>query len=217
MAEVPQIVVSFDIGIKNLAVAVLVVPRGAAGTLDAGLPIWRILPLMDAARKTKPKQEDMSAALFVHLDSLVDELQAAGHPIVHDVLIENQPSRLNGAMKTVQTWIQAYFALRKHWMSEVERIHLVSAAQKILGHDRAASDPGVAALTRPTTGAAYAYNKNMGVALARYYIAGDAALEADFAANGAKRDDLADAAMQAVAWLRKQGSDVHRLVRLKGT
>lgn len=216
MAEVQgaEVVVSFDIGIKNLAVAVLVA-GDAAG--DAELPIWRILPLVEEGRNAKrARREDLSVALFHHLDALVEEIQAAGHPTIHNVLIENQPSRINGSMKTIQTWIQAYFALRKHWMGEVDAVHLVSAAHKTQGHERAMEDAtvaDVAAAPRATKSAAYAYNKKLAVALARYYIAGDATLATAFASN-AKRDDLADAALQAVAWLRKRGVDV---VRLKGT
>jgi hypothetical protein len=211
-----EVVVSFDIGIKNLAVAVLV----ASGE-EASVPVWRILPLVEEGRNAKrARRDDLSVALFQHLDALVEEIQAAGHPVIHHVLIENQPSRINGSMKTIQTWIQAYFALRKHWMGEVDDVHLVSAAHKTQGHDRAMEDAEVAAVAatpRATKAAGYAYNKKMAVALARYYIAGDVALAADFAANGAKRDDLADALLQAIAWLRKRGVDVGRVVRMKGT
>jgi len=157
---------------------------------------WRLLPLMPEERKTKPPQEKLIFALFEHLEELMNSEPVEAAKRI-SVVIENQPSRINGVMKTVQTWIQTYFMLRKYWGENVEGVHLLSAAQKLKGH---AHEP-VGAKGKVNT---YKYNKSAAVVITRAYIADDPTLRGCFDAHK-KRDDLADAFLHAVAWVRREG------------
>jgi hypothetical protein len=199
-----RLVVSFDIGVKNLAVAVVAV--GAEGAVVAHMAAWRVVSLAEAGRKAMPRPEVLCERLFAHLDALWEELLQHGAPAT--VLIENQPSK--GVMKTMQSWIQSYFMLRKRWSAApVDAVLLVSAVHKLRGHDHTAPELLPLPAGAPRS-AAYAYNKKLGVALARRYIAEDAELQALFEGQ-AKRDDLADALLQALAWLRARRTPVQRV------
>jgi hypothetical protein len=196
-----NLILAFDIGIKNLSVAA--VSQSATSPTTAIIHAWRLLPLMPEGRKTKPPQEQLMLTLFNHLDELVEELEEGVDVADLEVIIENQP-RCNGVMKTVQTWIQTYFMLRKHWalgMQAVARVHLVSAKQKLVGHDHepigAKGEVG-----------SYRWNKTAAVAITQAYIGSGLQWFCKMFAESKKKDDLADALMHAVAWMRRQGKMV---------
>jgi len=197
-----SLILAFDIGIKNLSVAA--VSQSTRNPTTAIIHAWRLLPLMPEGRKTKPPQEQLMVTLFNHLDELVEELEDSEAGVEGiEVIIENQP-RLNGVMKTVQTWIQTYFMLRKHWligMQAVASVHLVSAKQKLVGHDHepigAKGEVG-----------SYRWNKTAAVAITQAYIGSGSAWFCQMFAESKKKDDLADALLHAVAWMRRQGKMV---------
>ena len=189
------ITIGFDIGIKNLAVCALEQKADDAARIIA----WRLLPLMPEERKTKPPQEQLMSALFNHLDELMEEV--GSDDIV--VVIENQPSRINGVMKTVQTWTQAYFYLRKHYGEPITGVHLVSASQKLLNH------------THEPEGAkgevnSYKYNKSAATVLTKLYLTEENSAWMRYFAESKKKDDLADSFLHAVAWMRRQGTMIAR-------
>jgi hypothetical protein len=199
-----NLILAFDIGIKNLSVAA--VSQSTTSPTMAIVHAWRLLPLMPEERKTKPPQEQLMLTLFNHLDELVEELEEGteGTDVTDlEVIIENQP-RCNGTMKTVQTWIQTYFMLRKHWligMQAVASVHLVSAKQKLVGHDHepigAKGEVG-----------SYRWNKTAAVAITQAYIGSGAEWYCEMFDKSKKKDDLADALLHAVAWMRRQGKMV---------
>jgi hypothetical protein len=199
-----NLILAFDIGIKNLSVAA--VSQSASNPTTAIIHAWRLLPLMPEERKTKPPQEQLMLTLFNHLDELVEELEEGteGTDVTDlEVIIENQP-RCNGTMKTVQTWIQTYFMLRKHWligMQAVASVHLVSAKQKLVGHDHepigAKGEVG-----------SYRWNKTAAVAITQAYIGSGSVWFCEMFAESKKKDDLADALLHAIAWMRRQGKMV---------
>jgi len=196
-----NLILAFDIGIKNLSVAA--VSQSASNPTTAIIHAWRLLPLMPEDRKTKPPQEQLMLTLFNHLDELVEELEEGVDVADLEVIIENQP-RCNGTMKTVQTWIQTYFMLRKHWavgMQAVASVHLVSAKQKLVGHDHepigAKGEVG-----------SYRWNKTAAVAITQAYIGSGSAWFSEMFAESKKKDDLADALLHAIAWMRRQGKMV---------
>ena len=191
------IFLGFDIGMKNLAVCGI---KTKEEVQNVQIVAWRLLPLMPEERKTKPPQDKLMQALFEHLDELMSELEEYGEEIT--VVIENQPSRINGVMKTVQTWTQAYFYLRKHYGEPINAVHLVSASQKLLHH------------TYEPTGAkgdinTYKYNKSAAVVLTRAYLEPECTWYKYFN-DSKKKDDLADSFLHAVAWMRRQGTDITR-------
>jgi hypothetical protein len=209
-----NIILAFDIGIKNLSVAA--VSQSTTSPTTAIIHAWRLLPLMPEERKTKPPQEQLMLTLFNHLDELVEELEDSEAGAVGtegtegtegtgslEVIIENQP-RCNGVMKTVQTWIQTYFMLRKHWalgMQAVASVHLVSAKQKLVGHDHepigAKGEVG-----------SYRWNKTAAVAITQAYIGSGLQWYCEMFDKSKKKDDLADALLHAIAWMRRQGKMV---------
>jgi hypothetical protein len=196
-----NVILAFDIGIKNLSVAA--VSQSASNPTTAIIHAWRLLPLMPEERKTKPPQEKLMLTLFNHLDELVEELEEGVDVTDLEVIIENQP-RCNGTMKTVQTWIQTYFMLRKHWavgMTAVASVHLVSAKQKLVGHDHepigAKGEVG-----------SYRWNKTAAVAITQAYIGSGLEWFCKMFAESKKKDDLADALLHAIAWMRRQGKMV---------
>ena len=179
--ERPSLYVAFDIGIKNMAVCAVL--------LDGTIKAWRTLPLMEGM--VRPSQDVLMETLFEHLDNLIAEV--ANHDL--HILIENQPSKMNPTMKTIQTWVQSYYALSRHWGAYITNIHLVSPSQKLHGH---AHKTGI-------EGKGYSFNKKEAVALMRAYLKDAPKWRAYFEASK-KKDDLADAACHAIAWIRRQGT-----------
>jgi hypothetical protein len=195
-----KVIISFDIGIKNLACCV-VAPREKADK-EAGIVMWYIISLAAPKEKIPPINE-LAGRLFGELDELVETL--GDGVLIDTVLIENQPSRLNGAMKSIQSMIYSYFQLRKHWEGCVGNVTLVSAKGKLAGHDWCEG----AIPTTDKTG--YELNKWKAVRIAEKYIEGDAKLQGIFCSYN-KKDDMSDSLLQCIAWLRKQKYSIEKCV-----
>jgi hypothetical protein len=198
-----KLIISFDVGVKNLSCCVLNVLNVATNSDSsaAQVVIWRILALAEEKEKV-PSIQECSGRLFMALDELVDELEQLGFTHIDQVLIENQPSKLNGTMKSIQMMIYAYFQLRRHWEGKVSKTDMVSASQKLLGHAHA--------IPECPTKTGYALNKWKAVRYCECYISGDTALGSMFQGYK-KKDDLADSMLQALSWMRKHKMEVDKV------
>lgn len=193
------IFISFDIGVKNLSCCVLNV--ATKSDTEIQVLLWKIMPLAQEKEKI-PVMNEIAGRLFMVMDELVDTLQTNGYDHITHVLIENQPSRLNGSMKSIQMMIYSYFQLRRHWDGIVSQVSMISASQKLLHHD--------IQITENTTKTGYQLNKWKAVQYAQEYIRDCPQLSELFSSHK-KKDDLADAMLQSVSWLRKHGVDVQRI------
>jgi hypothetical protein len=184
-------VVSFDVGIKNLAFAVAVV-GAAEGGGAAAVERWGTVCLCASSARALTKQ----AAVELVVRAL-DELDFLECDVV---LVESQP-RFAPQNVHVAHAIATYFVVRKRAdLDEPVAVHFVHASLKnalsvrVLGHR--------AALDRTCTAkyAKYARNKRQAVAACEALVApaGDW-LRATWDAL-AKKDDAADAMLQLVAW-----------------
>jgi len=227
----PKIIVSFDIGIKNLAVCVMSVkgpgseggPPGSVSASGIKILVWKVISL--AAEKEKiPVMNEISGRLFLAMDELVDEI---GQPIDY-VILENQPSNLNGAMKSIQMMIYSYFQLRKHWEGLAKQVYLVSASEKLKGHETALSNidmtkyedkssassvSGVSGVNgavvvkktlRQKKSKSYQNNKKLAIDITKYYLSKNEELLSLFCSYK-KMDDMADTFLQGISWIRKHG------------
>ena len=195
-AESPKALVtlSFDIGVKNLAVAAI--------DTEYKIHVWKVIALAETKEKI-PGLNEISGRLFMALDELVGtDLEGC---VIERVLLENQPSRLNGSMKSIQMMIYSYFQLRRHWEGLVADVLMVAASGKLKHHEYDPGVPVVAPGRKPKTG--YELNKWKAIQIARHYIKDDATLVKHFETYK-KMDDLSDALLQAISWLRKRGDDV---------
>jgi len=137
-------VLSFDIGLRNLAFAELDVTDATATRVGAGgrqgirLRRWGLLNLNPRGKKSCSPEEVLSelvAALdrtFVSHDEASDASSAPPH---YDVLlIENQPSRKNPTMKSIQVAVHTFFATLRQYAAPgaADQVRLVSASQKLL-------------------------------------------------------------------------------------
>ena len=192
-ADKQKVIISFDIGIKNLACCVLTKPENKSER-TIKVPLWFIISLT-APKEKAPGLNELSLRLYAELDELVATIGEDRH--IDTVLIENQPSRINGTMKTVQTLIFSYFQLRKHWEGRVSNVVLVSAKGKLAGHDWCEKD------IPSTDKTGYELNKWKAVQIADKYIADDEKLRSIMSSYN-KKDDMSDSLLQCIAWLRKQ-------------
>lgn len=190
-----KVIISFDIGIKNLACCVIEA-NGDKQCRDAKVLMWYVISLADKKEKI-PNVGELSLRLFAELDELMETLGA--DRTVDTVLVENQPSRINGAMKTVQMMIFSYFQLRRHWEGRVANVLMISAKGKLQGHEWCEKDVPAA----PTEKTGYDLNKWRAIRIAERYIIGDEKLMGIFSSYN-KKDDMSDAMLQCIAWLRKQ-------------
>ena len=196
-----RIIVSFDIGVKNLAVSVL---RVWDSNPNAQCLLWKIISLAGQNEKI-PVLNELTGRLYMELDNLVVEIDAHGQ--VDTVLLENQPSRLNGSMKSIQMLIYGYFQLRRHWEGHVKHVQMISAAKKLVGHPHETLVPA-------TDKTGYELNKWKAIQLASLYVSNCPVLQGVLAGYK-KKDDLADALLQGISWLRKHGADIHQVYGTK--
>jgi hypothetical protein len=200
--------ISFDIGIKNLAMCILEKTDEEIRILD-----WRIISLAEKKKEIKGI-DDIAERIYIELDNVIGFLKGKGIESIDYVLIENQPSNLNGMMKSIQYIIYCYFSLLKYWDKVVENVVLVNAGLKTKTHD---FKPDIQTTMEDTTKSAnnvkgfrrdkYKMNKQTSIEICRNYIKDDVALCEIFDDNK-KKDDLCDACLQAVAYIRTNTKDL---------
>lgn len=203
-------ILSFDVGIVNLAFCLVKVPiptstrkktvpptpeaEAATGTiLD-----WDIICLAEDGEKAKRiPLATLGRRLFARLDTIWEQWKDE----MDYVLIENQPSRLNGHMKSVQMLIYAYFLYK----SETLETLLVNASGKLKTHEVATAQTLLECPCPYADG--YKKNKWMSIRICDYYIRHDEALKERMATHK-KKDDLCDALLQAMGWYHKNFKSV---------
>jgi hypothetical protein len=194
-----MIYVSFDIGLKNLAFCILRYENEMLTIID-----WGIIVLAESKKQVKGV-ENISNNLFLELDDLIGKLESINIHKVDYVIIENQPSNLNGIMKTIQYLIFSYFKLLKHWDQKVEDVILINPSLKLQYHNY---EPASKQITEKLSKREkYKYNKSDAIEICKHYIQNDNRL-CDFFALNKKKDDLADTCLQVVSYVRKQSLDI---------
>jgi hypothetical protein len=198
-----MIYISFDIGIKNLALCILERTDEKIQVLD-----WRIISLADKKKDIKGI-DDIAERIYIELDNIIGFLKEKGIDEIDYVLIENQPSNLNGMMKSIQYIIYCYFSLLKYWDKIIENVVLVNAGLKTKTHD---FKPDIQVKMDDTANSKgfrrdkYKMNKQTSIEICRNYIKDDATL-CEILDNNKKKDDLCDACLQAVAYIRSHNAN----------
>ena len=203
-----MIYISFDIGIKNLALCILERTEEQIQVLD-----WRIISLADKKKDIKGI-DDIAERIYMEMDNIIGFLKEKGIDEIDYVLIENQPSNLNGMMKSIQFIIYCYFSLLKYWDKIIENVVLVNAGLKTKTHDfkpeiQVKMDETVKDAKKNVKGFRrdkYKMNKQTSIEICRNYIKDDVDL-CEIFDNNKKKDDLCDACLQAVAFIRSHNAD----------
>jgi hypothetical protein len=205
-----MIYISFDIGIKNLALCILKKTDAEINILD-----WRIISLADKKKDIKGI-DDISERIYMELDNIIGFLKENGIDNIDYVLIENQPSNLNGIMKTIQYIIYCYFSLLKYWDKIIDNVVLVNASLKTKTHDYKPEIQIKMDETQKTKNVKgfrrdkYKMNKQTSIEICKNYIKDDVYL-CDIFDNNKKKDDLSDACLQAVSYIRQNVSEAHKV------
>jgi len=193
-----MIYISFDIGIKNLALCILK-KTDKIEVLD-----WRIIAIAESKKELKGI-DDISERVYNEMDIIVGFLKEANINMIDYVLIENQPSNLNGIMKTIQHIIYNYFNLIKHWDKEVDNVVLVNASLKSKTHEYVPEityeESEGKKNAKKFRRSKYVYNKKLSIDICQNYIKDNERLK-DIFVNNKKKDDLSDACLQAVSYIR---------------
>jgi hypothetical protein len=201
-----MIYISFDIGVKNLAICIL------DYTDVIKIVDWRIISLAETKKELKGI-DDICERIFQEMDSVIGGLKEKSVDFIDYVLIENQPSNLNGIMKTIQHIIYCYFSLVKYWDKTVGHVVLVNASLKCKNHEYKPDIPLIDVGEKNSKGfkrEKYKQNKAMSIAICRHYIQGDEKLLEIFDTNK-KKDDLSDSCLQAVSYIRSKANDISKL------
>lgn len=192
-----MIYISFDIGVINLALCIL------KKTDKIEIIEWRIIALANTKKELKGI-DDISSRVYHEMDYIIGFLKEKNINYIDYVLIENQPSNLNGVMKTIQHTIYNYFNLIKHWENEIGNVVLVNASLKTKTHSyipkiehKVIDDKNAKNFKRSK----YNLNKKMSIEICENYIKDSETLREIFNTNK-KKDDLSDACLQAVAYIR---------------
>ena len=202
-----MIYISFDIGIKNLALCIIKRTEDDIHILD-----WRIISLADKKKDIKGI-DDIAERIYIELDNIIGFLKGKGIDTVDYVLIENQPSNLNGMMKSIQYIIYCYFSLLKYWDKIINNVVLVNAGLKTKTHDFKPLIQIKMDDTQNTKNSKgfrrdkYKMNKQTSIEICQNYIKDDEKL-CNIFDNNKKKDDLCDACLQAVAFIRTHTADI---------
>ena len=194
--------ISFDIGVKNLALCILNQDNNLIEIID-----WRVITLVEK-KKDINGLNSISEILFYELDNIMGSLEELKYDKIDYVLIENQPSNLNGIMKSIQLLIFSYFSLLKHWDKLNMNVLLINASLKLQYHTFKPEPLIKIDNTRTKKEQKrdkYRNNKNDGIEITKYYIKNNENLNTYFT-KYKKKDDLADTLLQTVSYIKKNNN-----------
>ena len=202
--------ISFDIGVKNLALCILKQTDSLIEVID-----WRVITLAEK-KKDINGLNAISENLFYELDNIVGSIEELKYEKIDYVLIENQPSNLNGIMKSIQLLIFSYFMLLKHWDKLSLNVLLINASLKLQYHTFK-PEPLIKFDSQRTKKEQkrdkYRNNKNDGIEITKYYIKDNKFLH-DYFTKHKKKDDLADTLLQTVSYIKKNNNLVIEAVSI---
>lgn len=201
-----MIYVSFDIGIKNLALCILEEVDDVVSIID-----WKVITLSNTKKEIKGIN-DISARIYNELDEIILNLNNIGYEKINKVIIENQPSNLNGIMKTVQHLIFSYFNLSKHWFNNVDEVILINPSLKLQNHSYVpSSNVNKDSTQKILKKDRYKKNKTDAIEVCKYYIKDDSELLGFFNSHK-KKDDLADTCLQVISYIRKNENLIEKII-----
>ena len=189
-----MIYISFDIGIKNLALCIL---RRADN--DLTIIDWNVICLAEKKKSLKGAN-NIAKVLYEELDNIVGKLNTIDITFFDKVIIENQPSNINGVMKTIQYLIFSYFDLLRHWDNMVGEVILINPVHKLQNHTYIIDNKEVK--SKLTRNEKYRLTKSYGIEICKNYIKDDDNLITFFSSHK-KKDDLADTCIQAISYINK--------------
>ena len=199
-----MIYISFDIGIKNLALCILENKDNYINIID-----WRVITLADK-KKDVNGLNLISEILFYELDNIIGGIEELKYKNIDYVLIENQPSNLNGIMKSIQLLIFSYFSLLKHWDKFIGQVLLINASLKLQYH-KFKPEPLIKIDTtrnkKEQKRDKYRNNKNDAIEITKYYIKDNEILNNYFLKHK-KKDDLSDTLLQTLSYIKKNNNEL---------
>ena len=195
--------ISFDIGIKNLALCILKCENGIIKIID-----WRVITLVEK-KKDINGLNSITEILFYELDNIIGSLEELKYDKIDYVLIENQPSNLNGIMKSIQLLIFSYFSLYKHWDKLNMNVLLINASLKLQYHTFKPIEYKIDLnkTKKQQKSDKYRKNKSDGIEITKHYIKENEILNNYFMKHK-KKDDLADTLLQTVSYIKKNNSEI---------
>jgi len=195
--------ISFDIGIKNLALCILKCENNSIEIID-----WRVITLVEK-KKDINGLNSISEILFYELDNIIGSLEELKYDKINYVLIENQPSNLNGIMKSIQLLIFSYFSLYKHWEKLSINVLLINASLKLQYHTYKPIEYKIDLnkTKKQQKSEKYRKNKNDGIEITKHYIKENEILNNYFTKH-IKKDDLADTLLQTISYIKKNNNHV---------
>jgi len=174
-------ILSFDIGITNLAFCEITVPSletglGPSHVVKSTIKTWEVIEVRTKGEKIS--FDETMKRLLVQLE----KRWPRDGPMPEHILLENQPCMKNPTMKSIQVYIYAYF----HISGAFPR--LASATNKLK----------VKRNLEPPKKTSYGEKKKLAVCITRLYIY-DAWLA--FFEKQKKKDDYSDSFLQAIHFI----------------
>ena len=180
-------ILSFDIGIKNLAYCVL----------DKNHTIfhWNVIDLMqDFDKKAKITTDKLADIIFEKLTPLKEILD------VDFIVLENQPSMKNPKMKTVQIILLSFFVAKRRELGLKYSIDCFLPRNKL---DVYKGEKRQEIIDSITCKSVYSRTKKMSIEFCKDMIINQPD-KLEFIKNSKKKDDLADSFIQGASFLYKK-------------
>ena len=196
-------ILSFDIGIKNLSYCIMYKSNLNRNINDIKIIDWGIIQLIDDDIKCKT----------VPLGTITEILYNKLHDKFIDydidtILLENQPVLKNPLMKSIQMIIYGYFNYEKHIMGRnIESIKLINASNKLkLGKKLKDFNNSVDVQEINKINSKYTKNKKLAIIYTNHFLK-QRLIEEDYEKyitifnDHKKKDDLSDAFLQGLYFI----------------
>ena len=180
-------ILSFDIGIKNLAYCVL---KYNQEIKSYDIHDWDVITLIKENDKCNANKMDLLILADRLMTCLDEHTDFKKIPII---VIENQPVLKNPKMKSIQMLVYSYFVIHNRHLPNFN-VKLFSARNKLSIYD----GPEIKVDSKNK----YTIRKKLSIEYTKYMIK-DHPEYIDFLTNHKKKDDLCDCFIQGACYLHK--------------